>query len=135
MTKKKKKVEKQIADVENVLSALHKFLDTMGNQLRSAHIDGTATPHRKLLAARLSRMTLEEALIHWASRNEGILNSYTVRPVLVEAGLLKGSPGAVSSRLYEALSNSEHFEQMEGGRKGRWRLVTTNREDDDDSPI
>ena len=59
------------------------------------------------------------------------MNSYQARPLLVEAGLLKGSPGVVSSRLYEALSNSEYFEQLKGSGKGRWRLVTHNVDEDD----
>ena len=125
-------IQERLSKLELIIELIDKALevasisDEMRKQTRSI-FDRLQTDH-------LSKMTLEDALVHYARTNEGILNSYQVRPLLVEAGLLKGSPGVVSSRLYEALSNSEYFEQLQGGRKGRWRLVTYDI-DGDDSPI
>ena len=70
-------------------------------------------------------MTLEDALVHLAQQSGGIFNSYDARPILVEAGLLKGTPGSVSTRLHETLANSTHFTPI-GDKKGRWRLITYN---------
>ena len=148
LTQTRQKMFDQKAELEERLSRLNQALEHVEKALEctSGHEEViNPTPPRlirrrrrahsgALLPLVLSNMTLEEALIEFASRSGGFLNSYDVRPILIEAGLLKGSPGTASSRLYEALSNSDHFEQIEGERKGRWKMVT-NDVDDDDSPI
>lgn len=116
--KKKAELEKQLVIVEKLLVTLDSQLDPTSDE------DGQRSPlHGVLLISRLSSKSLEDALVYLAEKNRGILNSYQARPVLVEAGLLKGSPGTTSSRLYDTLSSSQYFEPL-GDKKGRWRLVT-----------
>lgn len=68
--------------------------------------------------------TLEDALIYIAERNDGTLASTAARPVLVDAGVLRGSQ--VGNALWSALDRSERFEREA---KGRYRLV------DDHEPV
>ena len=76
----------------------------------------------------LSRLPLEDALVAFAERHNGKLSTYHVRPALIDAGLLKGEPREISLQLYQTLSGSRRFEQA--GPRGRYRLVSMQREDD-----
>ena len=76
----------------------------------------------------LSSLPLEDALVAFAERNDGELSTYQVRPVLIDAGLLRGEPRDISLQLYQTLSGSRRFEQA--GPRGRYRLVSMQREDD-----
>ena len=129
--KVEREAEEKTAKLEKSLIIVEKLLNTLDSQFDPTSDGGDQrSPFQGLLLiSRLSSKSLEDALVHLAEKNSGILNSYQARPVLVEAGLLKGSPGATSSRLYDALSSSQYFEPLEG-KKGRWRLVTHNIDDD-----
>ena len=76
----------------------------------------------------LSGLPLEDALVAFAERYNGELSTYQVRPALIDAGLLKGEPRDISLELYQTLSGSRRFEQA--GPRGRYRLVSMQREDD-----
>ena len=76
----------------------------------------------------LSGLPLEDALVAFAERHNGELSTYQVRPALIDAGLLKGEPRDISLELYQTLSGSRRFEQA--GPRGRYRLVSMQREDD-----
>ena len=134
MLKQKAVLEVQKTETESKLSALNKTIEHVEEALKISSLPEEVINPRPisrrrrrlpgaLLTLHLSSMTLEDALVHLANRNEGILNSYDVHPILVEANLLKGSPGTRSSRLHEALANSDHFEPL-GDKKGRWKLTT-----------
>ena len=64
---------------------------------------------------------IEGALIRIAEANDGIVLSHLARPVLTEAGFLRGNSQATSSRLYEALMQSECFESLP--KRGHWRIL------------
>ena len=85
--------------------------------------DDTAIPE-----INLSSLPLEDALVAFAERQDGELSTYQVRPALIDAGLLKGEPRDISLQLYKTLSGSRRFEQAE--LRGRYRLVSMQREDD-----
>ena len=70
----------------------------------------------------LRTLSLKEALVVLAGRNNGELNVYQARPLLIDAGLLRGDSRSMSSRLHEALTSSKQLEQT--GERGRWRLVS-----------
>ena len=76
----------------------------------------------------LSGLPLEDALVAFAERHNGELNTYQVRPALIDAGLLKGESRNISLQLYQTLSGSRRFQQA--GPRGRYRLVSMQREDD-----
>ena len=93
-------------------------------RLSGAEEDGlpaTVDGHGRIRAVDLQGMDITDALILFAERNDGIVSTYEVRPVLMEAGLLKGDPRAASTRLYEALVNSECFESLP--QRGRWEVL------------
>ena len=133
MLEQKAGLEMQKAQTEMRLSALNKTIGHVEEALKSSSGPGEVINPRPisrrrrlhpgtLLPVHLSHMTLEDALVHLARRNEGILNSYDVHPILVEANLLKGSSGTRSTRLHETLVNSDHFEPLD--KRGRWKLTT-----------
>ena len=76
----------------------------------------------------LSRLPLEDSLVAFAELHDGELSTYQVKPWLMDAGLLKGEPREISIQLYKNLSGSSRFEQA--GPRGRYRLVSMQREDD-----
>ena len=65
---------------------------------------------------------LEEALIEIAEENNDVFNSYDHKEQLIDAGLLRGEPQAITQKLYQTLDGSERFEK--NVEKGRWRLIS-----------
>ena len=114
-------LREQLSRVDELLKLVTKAIEVAS--ISDEQRDLTEALFDRLLVKRLKNMTLEDALVFCARNNDGVLNSYQTRPLLVEAGLLKGSPGSISSRLHEALVNSDNFEPL-GDKKGRWRLTT-----------
>ena len=123
--KQKTKIEDREIELESQIGVLDGLIAVIESKLDLIHRAGEIKSpiSRTLLTSRLKKLSLGNALVYLARRGDGILNSYVARPLLTEAGLLKGSPGTASSRLYDALSDSEDFEPL-GDKKGRWRLVT-----------
>lgn len=74
-----------------------------------------------MTADRLRGMTVKDALIAFGEHNGGELTTYEVRPLLVEAGILKGSSKNMSSHLHTTLARSERFKSLDG--RGRWKLL------------
>ena len=103
------------ASVEERISAFRLVLAEFGDDAAMPEIN-------------LSSLTLEDALVAFAERRDGKLSTYQVRPALIDAGLLKGEPRDISIQLYQTLSGSSRFEQA--GPRGRYRLVSMQREDD-----
>ena len=66
----------------------------------------------------LAGKNLEEALIYIAESNKDQLNSRAVRPLLIEAGVLRGNQ--TSHTLWSHISESDRFEQIA---RGIYRLV------------
>lgn len=75
------------------------------------------------------KFSLETRLVELAKEQQGELRSGYVRPILVQEGLLRGQGRTVSTRLHEALRNSEFFEPT--GKRGIWRLIMS---DDGENP-
>ena len=69
---------------------------------------------------------LEQALLFIAEHNDGVIVSNQVRPVLVEAGQLRGQPNTTSHALCTWLTESPRFERTG---VGRYRLVDDNDEE------
>ncbi|MCY4602290.1 MAG: hypothetical protein OXF27_20495 [Acidobacteria bacterium] len=68
-------------------------------------------------ADELRGKSLEDALIYVAKRNDGIVRSSSVRPLLVESGVLRVKQ--TSHALSVALRTSEYFESVT---RGKYRL-------------
>ena len=103
------------ASVEERIAAFRLVLAECG--------DDTAIPE-----INLPSLPLEDALVAFAERHNGELSTYQVKPALMNAGLLKGEPKDISNQLYQTLSGSSRLEKA--GPRGRYRLVSMQREDD-----
>ena len=125
-----------IVNVETKLDELQKeHEDLLG---RASSVEERIAAYRLVLAEfgddaaipeiNLSRLPLEDALVEFAERHNGELSTYQVRPALIDAGLLRGESRDISLQLYQALSGSRRFEKA--GSRGRYRLVSMQREDD-----
>ena len=107
-------VQGRLTEIDSKISAFRIILAECGVESDSAE------RHDDMSVDEFHGMGLEEALVAIAERHHGELNVYHARPLMIEAGLLKGEPRATSARLYEMLSGSERFEPT--GERGRWRL-------------
>ena len=118
----KKELEEVLAHVHHAIAATESALERVNRTVRAVReISPTEFTEQSLLKLLSSFRALDEALVFLAEHNDGYLNSYDARPLLVDAGFLKGSPSTVSTRLHEALEKSERFESL--NRRGRWSLV------------
>ena len=73
-------------------------------------------------------MDLEQALLFIAEHNNGIVINSEARPILVEAGVLRGKQSTVSHTLCRALAESPRFSRETNG---RYRLVDESDEPED----
>ena len=144
MLEEKAQLEERLSGVNQVIEGIHQIESSITEMERSSSVllagrlglVGTGTKEddppmpvlEELLATKMRDKTLEDAMILYARAKGGIFNSYEGRRVLVKAGLLKGTAGSISSRLHEALTNSEHFVPL-GEKKGRWKLITDDPSD------
>ena len=90
---------------------------------RAKSIDLYVTPDE------IHSMTIEDALVHIAKRSNGIVASASARPLLIEAGLLRGTHAA--NALWTVLTSSDLFKK-EGRGKYRYVAPGENAFDEDD---
>ena len=78
----------------------------------------------------LKGMTLADALVYLAEQNNGIVRNYVVRPILVEAGILRSKHP--EHALSVALRNSEQFEPVS---RGQFKLIEEDVSPFDDDQV
>ena len=113
-------VEDDMAACQKVIALIRPPVETTGAQPEGEGRQSWANGG-DITADGLRGLDIEGALIQIAEANEGVVLSHLARPVLTEAGLIRGDRRATSSRLYEALVQSECFESLP--KRGRWRLL------------
>ena len=113
-------IEKQLSELQKELSEIKEKISAY--RLVSEECADAPAETETVGMDELRGTSLKEALVVLAERNNGELNVYQARPLLVGAGLLRGEPRSISSRLHDALMSSKRFEQA--GERGRWRLVS-----------
>ena len=78
----------------------------------------------------LKGKTLANALVYLAEQNNGVIKNYVVRPILVEAGILRGKHP--EHMLSVALRNSEQFEPVS---RGQFKLIEEDASPFDDDQV
>ena len=125
LIQKKEKLSTQLETLDADIAACQRVLNLVspkGQKLNSAiHVT----------ADQLRGKELEDALIYIAEKHHGLVNTYHTRPILIDAGVLKGDSEETSRHLNNALRKSKCFERADkNGRRGNWRLIkhsNTNR--------
>lgn len=112
-------IEEQLSKIQGRLAELQKKITAY--RLVSEECADIPVKNEMVGPDEVRHMSLRDALVTLAERHNGELNVYQSRPLLRDAGLLRGEPRTVSSRLHDALVSSKRFEQT--GERGRWRLI------------
>ena len=115
-------LEAKIGNLESQLAAARAKRETLKGTIEYFN----PTPKRasknvvdiKVEPDELRGMELEEALVFIAQRNDDIVTNKSVRPLLVEAGVLHAKQ--ISHKLSLTLTNSVYFEKE---RTGTYRLL------------
>ena len=115
LQKKASRLRSQLEEVEQATSALEMTLSHFEPKPKKRVV---SQEEILVTAEELAGQSLDEALVYIAKRNDGVINSRSVRPLLKDAGLLNGTQ--ISHRLWSKLSDSDSFEQI--GR-GKYRLI------------
>ena len=122
LLRERNELRERLSGVEDKIAAFQTVIRECGGVINTSSQNGSWDTDE------MQGMSLEEALVAYAQRHGGELNSYHARPALMSAGLLKGEPRAISSRLYEALVYSDRF--VGGEKRGRWLLIPQSDEDE-----
>ena len=110
LKKKRDRLNVSLQDTTSLLDHLQKTLEHF-------------IPHSNKRAPKVEALRIEpntlrgkgltEALVYLAEQNDGIVKNYAVRPLLVDAGILRGDRPEHALSL--ALRNSERFESVSRG--------------------
>ena len=118
LKQEKETLQIRMSEINRLISAFQVVLNDCASK------EEVPTYEKKSLTDQFMDESLEHILIQLAEKNGGELNSYDIRPKLVEEGILRGDSRAGSAKLYEAFCESDHFEPA--GKRGRWRLSRYN---------
>ncbi len=115
-------LEAKIGRLENQLAEACAKRDTLKGTIEYFNPTPKRAPKRManlgIEPDELRGMDLEDALVYVAERNNNVVTSGTVRPMLVEAGVLTGKQ--IPHKLSSALRMSGRFENEQ---RGRYRLI------------
>ena len=115
-------LEAKIGRLENQLAEARAKRDTLKGTIEYFNPTPKRAPKRMANLGvepdELHGMDLEDALVYVAERNNNVVTSGTVRPMLVDAGVLTGKQ--IHHKLSSTLRMSDRFENEQ---RGRYRLI------------
>lgn len=117
---------------------------TLAPSQRGVPAPSVSTP--ETWAAKLRGLSQPEALIQIAEERGGILRTVEAKPILIDAGLVKGKPENVYGHIFQLLKEADRFEKFgfrfEKIGPGTYRLLpaasvatTPSEQEPDDAPV
>ena len=126
----KKKRDRLKASLHGVISLIEHLQKTVEHFNPKPKTRTRKSEDLKIDPDTLKGKTLADALEYLAEQNNGIVKNYVVRPILVEAGILRGKHP--EHALSVALRNSEQFEPVS---RGQFKLIEEDASPFDDDHV
>ena len=118
LTSLKKKRDRLSASLQETTSLIGNLQNTLEHFSPKSKKRVPKVEMLKIDPDALRGKSLDDVLVYLAEQNDGIVKNYAVRPLLVDAGILRGK--RPEHALSVALRNSERFESVS---RGQFKLV------------